>query len=407
MPAQVLTDPAVRALSAPKGQRLVVYDAKARGLCLRVTARTKSWSFLYRPEGSTRQRRFTLGDYPAWSLAAAREKTLALRMAVQDGQDPVADRKQRREALTVAAMIERFIAKAKTTLRSWDAYEKLFRRNVVPAIGYRPAGQVTRAEIANMLDRIAARAPAVANGVHSALSSVFGWAVSEGLVAGNPVRGLRRRHTAPARDRVLSDDELIAFWKATEEIAPAYRDALRLVLLTGQRPGEVAGMQNEEVDLANAIWRLPPSRTKNKRPHLVPLTGEALALVSRLKQQCETGPLIRTSRGRQANNIALAKAFGGLRGDGLFGDGKTTPHDLRRTAATLMGRLDIDQMTIARVLNHASTTKATVTGSTYDRHSYEPQMRRALQALDTEVTRILHGKERLDNVLLSSRAPVT
>ena len=404
MPARALTDAEVRRLKAAPGQRLVIYDEKARGLCLRVTARTKSWSFIYRPDGSSRQRRFTLGDFPAWSLSSAREKALGLRKAVQDGRDPVADKKQRREALTVAAMIDRFITKAKGSLRSWQAYEGLLKRDVIRAIGDRPAGQVTRAEIANMLDTIHGRAPTVANGVHSALSSVYGWAVSEGLVTDNPVRGLRMRHAALSRDRVLTDDELRRFWQATADMVPAYRDALRLVLLTGQRPGEVIGIRAEEVDIAKAVWRIPAARVKNKRDHIVPLTGEALRLLRQLIEGQQSGPLIRTPRGHEATNVSLAKAFSGLRAHGLFPDAKVTPHDLRRTAATLMGRLDIDQMTIARVLNHASTTKATVTGSTYDRHSYEPQMRRALEALDAEVRRIVSGTERPDNVLSIAQA---
>ena len=90
MPARSLTDAEVRAMRADLDQRLVVYDAKARGLCLRVTARTKSWSFIYRPKGKAKQRRYTIGDYPAWSLAPAREKALILRRQVQDGGDPVA-----------------------------------------------------------------------------------------------------------------------------------------------------------------------------------------------------------------------------------------------------------------------------------------------------------------------------
>jgi len=400
MPARSLTDAEVRGLQACPGQRLVLYDAKARGLCLRVTLRTKSWSFIYRPEGSPRQRRYTIGDYPAWSLSSAREKALGLRKSVQDGGDPVADRKQRREALTVAAMIDRFIAKAKVNLRSWQAYESLLKRDVIRAIGDRPAGQVSRAEIANLLDAIFERAPSVANSVHSALSSVFGWAVSEGLVVENPVRGLRRRHSPRSRDRVLSDDEVRRFWQAIEGVAPAYRDALQLILLTGQRPGEVIGIRAEEVDAAAEVWRIPAARVKNKRDHIVPLTGEALRVVRRLMDGHAEGPLLLTRRGYEGSNVSLAKAFGGLRAHGLFPDAKATAHDLRRTAATLMGRLDIDQMTIARVLNHASTTKATVTGSVYDRHSYEPQMRRALEALDAEVKRILTGEGRTENVVV-------
>ena len=81
---------------------------------------------------------------------------------------------------------------------------------------------------------------------------------------------------------MLSDDELQRFWQVTADITPAYRDALRLVLLTGQRPGEVIGIRAEEVDIAKAVWRIPAARVKNKRDHIVPLTGEALRILRQL-----------------------------------------------------------------------------------------------------------------------------
>jgi integrase len=130
----------------------------------------------------------------------------------------------------------------------------------------------------------------------------------------------------------------------------------------------------------------------------VPLAGEALIIIQRLGHSTSAGPLLTSPRGHTPTSLDLAKAFERIRKDAAF-ETHTTPHDLRRTAATLMGRLDIDQMTIARVLNHASTTKATVTGSTYDRHTYEPQMRRALEALDAEVRHILTGESRAENVV--------
>src|SRR4051794_32352637 len=194
MPARSLTDAEVRSLKAGPDQRLVVYDAKARGLCLRVTARTRSWSFIYRPKGGAKQKRFTIGDYPAWSLSAAREKALTLRRLVQDGGDPVVNGKTRREALTVAALVERFIERhAKAKLRSWRDYDGLLKRDVVPVLGHRLAGEVSRAEVADLLDKIAMRAPYVSNRVLATLSSVFSWAVSEGLAGANPVRGLKKR----------------------------------------------------------------------------------------------------------------------------------------------------------------------------------------------------------------------
>jgi len=404
MPARVLTDAGVRGIKVEGVERIVVYDAKARGPCLRATARTKSWSFVYRPRGSSRQRRYTIGDYPAWTLSAARDKALTLRRMVQDGGDPVTDRKTRHEALTVATMIERFVEKAKTRLRSWRTYEDLLKRDIVPTIGDRRAGEVSRAEIANVLDKVSARAPVVANCLQRVLSSVYSWAVSEGLVENNPVTGLRKRHEEVAKDRVLSDQEVQRFWAATETAVPAYRDILRLVLLTGQRPGECAGIEAKEIDLGAGLWRIPPERVKNKRLQIVPLVGEALAIVSRRMAEGDgRGPLITAPRGRTITSQDTAKAFERLRAAGLF-ETKATPHDLRRTAATLLGRLEIDRMTVAYVLNHASTTKATVTGSTYDRHDYVPQKRRALEALDAEIMRIVEGKEVPANVIQLSRA---
>ena len=289
MPARLLTDVEVRALRAAPGQRLVVYDQKARGLCLRVTARTKSWSYIYHPKGHPRQRRYTIGDYPAWSLSAARDKALSLRHLVQDGRDPLAEAKARQEALTVAAIIARFLRHAQGRLRSWRTYEDLLRRDVIPVLGDRRADDIVRTDIANLLDRVAERAPVVANRVQNTLSSVFSWAVSEGLVMDNPVRGLRKRHLEVAKDRVLTDEEIVRFWTATVTAAPAFRTVLRLILLTAQRPGECAGIRAEEVDLVNGLWRLPAARVKNKRPHVVPLVGEARAIVKSLLDRARGG----------------------------------------------------------------------------------------------------------------------
>jgi integrase len=131
------------------------------------------------------------------------------------------------------------------------------------------------------------------------------------------------------------------------------------------------------------------------------LVGQALEIVTRLMESRSAGALIVTPRGKELTSQNLAKAMEALR-DGLFSE-IVTPHDLRRTAATVMGRLNIDQMLIGRVLNHASTTKATVTGSVYDRHSYIPQKRRALESLDTEIKYIVSRQEPSSNLITLKR----
>jgi integrase len=277
----------------------------------------------------------------------------------------------------------------------------LLRRELIPALGDRRAEEVHRTDVADLLDKVAIRAPVLANRLQNTISSVFSWALSEGLVTSNPVTGLRKRTKEVAKERVLSDDEIRRFWQATEVASPAFRDTLRLILLTGQRPGECAGIRAEEVEIRAGLWTIPADRTKNKIEHTVPLVGQALAIVIQLAETRKTGRLIVTPRGKELTSQNLAKAMEALR-EGLFAEA-VTPHDLRRTAATLMGRLEIDQMTIGRVLNHASTTKATVTGSVYDRHSYIPQKRRALEALDTELHQILMATEATLNVVKIQR----
>ena len=137
--------------------------------------------FIYRLKGSARQRRYTIGDYPAWSLSQARDKALALRRLVQDGGDPIAESKARTHSLTIASLIDRFINRhAKVKLRSWKAYDDLLRRDVIPVLGDRPANKLTRGEVANLLDKIAERAPTVSSRVKNTLSSVMSWAVRRG-----------------------------------------------------------------------------------------------------------------------------------------------------------------------------------------------------------------------------------
>lgn len=396
MAGKALTDVEVRALKAEAGQRLVVRDGKVPGLTLRVSPTSKAWSFVYRARGEARQRRYSIGTYPAWSVAAARDKALALKKRVQDGGDPVIEEKIRREALTFSKLVERYMANHGKKIRSAAEYQQLLDKDVIPRIGERRVDEITRPEVGALLDDVAKRAPIVANRVMSVISSVFGWAVSEGLAMDNPARGLKKRGTEKARARHLDNEEVGALWTGLSETAPRYADLVRLVLLLGARPGEVAGMTREEIDLGNALWRLPAERVKTKTAHTLPLVGEALAIVTRLCEGKRAGHLFSTTKGKAPTSQDLAKAFERTRG--VLKE-SATPHDLRRTAATIMSRLEIDRLTIAYVLNHQSTVKATVTGSTYDRHDFLPQKKRALEALDAYVAGILKREAMPVNVV--------
>lgn len=401
MAGKTLTDVEVRSLKAEPGKRLVVFDTKARGLCLRVSPTSKSWSFIYRPQGDAKQKRFTIGDFPAWGLAAAREKALALRRRVQDGFDPVLEAKTRREALTFTKLVERYMSNHGTKIRSAREYQQLLDRDAIPRFGDRRVDEISRPEIGVLLDDVGRRAPIVANRLMSIISSVYSWAVSEGLAKDNPVRGLKKRGVEKAKERHLDDEEIRALWTGLPATAPRYAELVRLVLLLAARPGEVAGMTREEVDLGKGLWHLPPERVKTKTAHTLPLVGEALAIVTRLCEGKRAGNLFSTTKGKAPTSQDLAKAFERTR---TVLKTPATPHDLRRTAATIMSRLEIDRLTIAYVLNHQSTVKATVTGSTYDRHDFLPQKRRALEALDAQIAAILKNVPMAQNVVLMRSA---
>lgn len=389
MPAHRLTDRMLQSLK-PAAARREFWDSEVSGLCVRVTPQgTKSWSFLFRPRGGGPKRRFTIGDFPAWSLKDARERALVLRQQVQRGLDPVIERRRAKEALTLGKLAEAYLRQAKAELRSGDAYEAMLNCHIIPKLGDRKAADLKRADVVMVLDELGARAPISANRVQAVTSAMFSWAVDQGLLEANPIIGLAKRGVERAKDRTLSDDEIRRLWSATGTMIDAYRDTLRLMLLTGQRSGECAGIRAEEIDIESEVWTIPAERVKNKREQLVPLVGEALEIVRRLLAGKKRGALIVTARGLDLTPQNLAKAFERLPTGTL--DADATPHDLRRTAATIMARLGIDRFHIAAVLNHASTTRATVTGAVYDRHTYLPEKTRALSALDREIQQILSG----------------
>jgi integrase len=222
----------------------------------------------------------------------------------------------------------------------------------------------------------------------------------EGIVDQNPVIATNIAIEKPSRDRVLSEAELAAIWAASRD--DDYGRCVRLLMLTGQRREEVGGMRWDELDLERGVWRLPPERTKNKRPHLVPLAPSAIAIL-------KSGP----RRARQGNG---PEHVFGLGERGFWGwakakekldhriatahHGRAQPiaawrvHDLRRTAATIMAdKLGVLPHIVEAVLNHASGHKGGVAG-VYNRAGYEREVRAALLAWADHLESIVHGAER-------------
>ena len=247
-----LTELAVKRLTPRAGGAFMVWDGYARGLGLKVMPTgAKSWKFLYSRHG--RSRWLHLGAVGAIDLAGARALAAEAALEVARGNDPAADRAAARATGTFADLAERYRETyAKRHNRSWSQADALVRRRLLPAWGRLAASSITRADVRAMMASI--EAPITANQTLAAASAIFSWAVKQELIASNPAIGIDRNPTR-SRDRVLSDAELPRFWSSFDDVGLVAGSALKMILLSGQRPGEVAHMRLEH--LVDGWWQMP------------------------------------------------------------------------------------------------------------------------------------------------------
>lgn len=368
------------------------FDDVVRGLVLRVSPTgVKAWTVVYTRTSDTTKRRVTLGKFPAVGLEKARAKALATVTAISEGKDPAGDKRAAREAMTVEDLGALYIKKyAKPNKKTWAEDERLLKREIYPEIGRMKAVSVKRRDI---LDIIEAKADAghvaQSTNILAVVRKLFNWAVDGVYLESSPAAGIKPRGKAVKRDRVLSDDEVREIWNAlpSAAIAKQTADVIRLLFLTGQRSGEVCGMQRDEVDLTGS-WTIPGTRTKNGLTHLVPLSPAALEIVAAATDTADEEPAspLFTKIGEPIESNAIAQA---VRKKLQLTVKPWTPHDVRRTVATGMAGLGVAPHIIEAVLNHISGFRAGVAG-VYNRATYEPEKRRALlmwaEHLDSVVT---------------------
>ena len=247
-----------------------------------------------------------------------------------------------------------------------------------------------------------------ANRTRAYLSAFFAWAVQRDATATSPIVGTKPPVPENSRERVLSDDELRWLWIAAGDIGQPFGPLARLLILTGQRRGEVAGMT--EAEIRGDTWHLPAARTKNGRAHAVPLTQAAqdvLAGVERIKGRngyifttTGTAPVSGFTKGHARLVRHMAAIAAEERGE-VHEIPAWTFHDLRRTCATGLARLDIPVCVTEAVLNHASGSAAGIV-SVYQRHYYADEKRAALDAWARFVADLVEGRD--DNVVTLTEA---
>jgi integrase len=382
MPSLALND---RTIARPKLARDTYFDTQARGLALRVGAKSRVWYFVYRNGGSPAW--FKLGTYPSVPLAEARTLALDKRHDLDiKGIDPAVERRKEPEpppatpqAFTFTDFVPAFIAFQKGRKKTWYDDEAMIARYLTPAWGPLPLNSITRKQVQERLDDVTGKGLTVGvNRLQALISRIFTVALDKGHIETHPAHRMIKRFSEQPRERVLTDDELRALWAGLDAQPGAASDAIRLRLLLGQRGEETAGMLWQELHLDEAYWALPGTRTKNRKAHVVALPPTALAL---LKERRRHAP-------KDAVAVFPALALTGDEHKALnsIHSGSYEWTDLRRTVATRLADLGFDETLIGRVLNHV---RHTVTGRHYDQHRYVEEIRQALNAWDGELQRIL------------------
>ena len=367
-----LTDFQIKNLK-PQAKRHEVWEGKT-GFGVRVTPRgNKSFIYMYRFGGKAR--RLTLGTYPAMSLAEAHKKYAEAKEKVQKGIDPgvetVAEREEERKAPTVATLVEEYLEKwAKPRKRSWREDKRILEKDVLPAWGQRKAREITKRDVLRLLDGIVDRGAGImANRTLAVIRKMFNFAVSRDIVPISPCLAVRAPAPEQRRDRVLTADEIRAFWHGLEgaKMAEGTKLALKLQLVTAQRKAEIVGAAKDEIDFSDGgWWTIPGEKSKNGLPHRVPLSPLALELLEAAEPLSGGSPwLFPSPRGNK--HITPEAIDHALRRPGLETLGFSfTPHDLRRTAASHMTSMGISRLVVSKLLNHVERGITAV----YDRHSY-------------------------------------
>ena len=402
-----LTDRFLTSRKAPATGRAIYTDATVPGLAFRVSASTTSnpegrrdWLLRYRPRRQA-QKAVALGAYPAVSLSKARQRAGEIIAAAKGGVDLIAVEEREAEARRMAEAKARPLSEIASAyldsvkrLRSWRSIESRTRCHIIPKLGNKPIGEVTRADVVEFLDDLE-REDGLRHQVNrcrETLRAIFAYAVERELITGNPVVGVSKRKLEIPRDRTLTTDELTALWRAIDKLPQLPRAYFRVIVLTGARRNEVRCMAWSELDLDAELWRVPPERNKSGRAFDLPLTAPVVETLQALPR---IGPMVFTLDGKRP--MAVHQLVERVRGDARLIDVRL--HDLRRTLRTGLAELGVGFEVAERVLNHAMPGLQAV----YNRHNYVAEKRTAL-ALWAEHVLSLAAKR--EATLVVFRAPV-
>ncbi|NOX72940.1 MAG: tyrosine-type recombinase/integrase [Alphaproteobacteria bacterium] len=384
------------------GQRFIYDDHRdaPRGFGLRITtAGGKAFILSYTSNG--RKRRKTIGDWPTWTLESARAEARELVLKISSGVDPLEDARRRKAEPLVKNLAREWLEMHTTGLKSEKAIRGYVENDLIPTIGWMKVSDVRRRDVIEVVEKKAERTPRAAAQLLLYARRMFDYATDRDYLPANPLAGLKpssikvkgkRDPLKPiTRTRILDEEEIRTFWQNVETcgLHRLTALALKLVLATGQRPGEVAGMHESEIE--DRIWRIPAERRgKTQTEHTVYLTDIALEVLESARKELDRlqarrkipwrGYLFEARPGSPIRNtglcLAVSRHHATLGAKEVHPWGGWTPHDLRRTMRTGLSacnvRPDIAELTIG----HVKTGMVAV----YDQHGFDDERREAMLA---------------------------
>jgi len=393
-----LNNRTIARLQLPDGKNDVIYfddDLAGFGYRLRRSGDRvlASWVCQYRTHGRTR--RALIGSAQALGTEQARSQAKKLLGAVALGRDPQAEKAahRQRDAHSLKAVVDDYLAAKRASLR--PASFRVTKLYLTGKAYFGPLhataiGEITRADVAARLLAITRNSGTVTGSrARSALSTLFAWALGEGLCEANPVVGTNKPPDSTPRDRVLSNSEIVALWRVCGD--DDIGRIVKLLLLTAQRRSEVGGMRWSEIDMDMGTWTLPAARSKNKRAHTLPLPQMALDIIAAIPRMVGRDQLFGQRAARGFTHWGQGKQALDQRLAGKAGQWRL--HDLRRTCATRMADIGVQPHIIEAVLNHYGGHRAGVAG-VYNRSPYEREMKAALALWAEHVRALVEGGEK-------------
>lgn len=398
MKTEALTEKSLEKLKVQPGKRdAFVFDEALPGFHIRRFASGRA-SYAVKYSVGTQQRRLTLGAAVPGILSDMRRRAADILARARLGEDVVAKKRAAaakteadRNRVTVGTAVAAYLKDRESELRPRSFGEtRRYLLNAWEPLHEKYLDTVTRDDVISLLNKIEKQGKVTADRARAALSAFFVWSIDRGLVGSTPLANVRPRAKIVARDRVLSESELVEIWTACDD--DGHGAIVKLLMLTGQRRTEIGDLRWSEVDFVARLIELPGQRTKNHRRHVVPLSDAALNILSRCERREERDFVFGRSAGgfsgwskckaRLDARIAKLRKTAGNASDMA----PWTLHDLRRSAVTHMAQHKLAQPHILEaVINHASGHKAGI-ASVYNLATYPEEKRAALDAWAKRLT---------------------